>query len=210
MWIAESARLIYPDASILLPTRETVSGGSAAATVPDAPVRIAPHGDEQRLGFVEVRQTADRRLTTVLELLSPDNKVPRAGRELYQRKQSDLRDAGVHLVEIDLLRTGPHVLEIPEAYLSALDRWDYLVHIARRPARDYELYPIRLRQRLPRVAIPLREPDADEALDLQACLNAAYDVGPYDELIDYSQPPIPPLAPDDEAWRRELLADRVR
>ena len=62
-----------------------------------------------------------------------------------------------------------------------------------------------LRQRLPRLPIPLRPTDKDVVLDLQSIVDTAYDRGRYDD-IDYSRPLTPPLDRADEQWARDLLA----
>ena len=67
-----------------------------------------------------------------------------------------------------------------------------------------ELYPIRLRDRLPRVGIPLLAPDPDAVLDLQAVLEEAWAKGAYGDRVERARPPEPPLAADDAAWAREL------
>ena len=54
-----------------------------------------------------------------------------------------------------------------------------------------EAWPIQLDQSLPTIPIPLRPPDADAVLDLQAALTAVYDEAGYDLSIDYSGP-LPP------------------
>jgi hypothetical protein len=41
----------------------------------------------------------------------------------------------------------------------------------------YEVWPIMLRQPLPRIAVPLRSDDADVGLDLQAIFSRCYDAG---------------------------------
>lgn len=75
---------------------------------------------------------------------------------LYERKQQELCEAGVHLVEVDFIRRGPHVLEIPETVVEEFRPWDYLVNLARRGSGEYEFYPLRLRERLPRIRVPLK------------------------------------------------------
>jgi hypothetical protein len=64
-----------------------------------------------------------------------------------------------------------------------------------------------LRQRLPRLPIPLRPADRDVVLDLQAVVDTAYDRGRYDD-IDYSRPLQPPLDPADQQWASQLLVAR--
>ena len=64
--------------------------------------------------FIEIREVASRsRLVTVIEVIGPTNKKPGDGQELYLRKQYDLRQAGVSLVEIDLLRAGDWIVAGP-------------------------------------------------------------------------------------------------
>ena len=65
-----------------------------------------------------------------------------------------------------------------------------------------------LRERLNAIRIPLRETDADVALDLQALVDQAYRRGRYDQELDYRQPPHPPLNADDAVWADELLRSR--
>ena len=69
----------------------------------------------------------------------------------------------------------------------------------------FELYPRRLRDRLPRVGIPLAEDDADVWLDLPAVLAQTYEAGSYAERINYTKPCLPHLSPDDRAWADELI-----
>jgi hypothetical protein len=75
-----------------------------------------------------------------------------------------------HLVEIDLLRGWEP--------MPAEDRpeGDYSVLVSRaerRPAAQF--WPIRLRDRLPVIPIPLRPADQDARVDLQEVLHLAYD-----------------------------------
>jgi hypothetical protein len=70
----------------------------------------------------------------------------------------------------------------------------------------FELYPCNLRQRLPRVRIPLADGDRDVRLDLQAALERVYEAGAYAARIDYGVPCRPPLEPDDEPWAKPIVA----
>jgi hypothetical protein len=127
---------------------------------------------------------------------------------LYSKKQDELAAAGVNLVEVDLLRAGPHVLRVPQSLVDAVKPWDYLVSVWRSPGTDYEVYPTSLRERLPRIRVPLRTGDADATLDLQAAFTHAYETGPYPDRVDYAGEPTPPLTDEDRKWSRELIADR--
>jgi hypothetical protein len=56
---------------------------------------------------------------------------------------------------------------------------------------------------LPTIPIPLRSPDADAALDLQAVLQRVYDAAGYRHYI-YEGTPKPPPAGADQTWAEEL------
>ena len=69
-----------------------------------------------------------------------------------------------------------------------------------------EYYPLPLRERLPRLAIPLRATDPDVILDLQQPIDRAYAMGRYGMRLDYAAlPPGPPLPPEDAAWAAERV-----
>jgi hypothetical protein len=67
------------------------------------------------------------------------------------------------------------------------------------------LRPISLRQRLPTIAVPLREHEVDAKLDLHAAFERTYGDGRF-KRIDYTRPPDPPLSDADAAWAAQLLA----
>src|SRR5437016_5083164 len=116
-----------------------------------------------------------QKLVAVIELLSPTNKAPGPGRESYLNKQQEILEGDCHLIEIDLLRDGEHTLSIPEWRLHEVQPFEYLVCVSRWPQRKrFELYPRNLRQRLPRMSVPLVEPDPDVMLDLQAAVEGIY------------------------------------
>jgi len=159
--------------------------------------------------FIEIREArSDDRVITVIEVLSPSNKRAGEGRSKYERKRDELADAGVSLVEIDLLRgcdrhLGDAYVEIPKSHQAA---YAACVHRGWRYA-EYEIYAFPLRQRLPKFRIPLRESDPDVILDLQAIVDQTYANGAYDDM-DYAAPLYPPLDPDDAAWADALLREK--
>ncbi|MCY2989166.1 MAG: DUF4058 family protein [Planctomycetota bacterium] len=143
----------------------------------------------------------DMKLVCIVELVSPTNKAPGPGRESYHGKQQEILTRDCHLVEIDLLRAGQHVLSLPKWRASRLGPYDYLACVNRWPNRHrFELYPRRLSQRLPRIRLPLAAPDPDATLDLQATLEQVYLQGRYLRRIRYDQPCEPSLAELDQRW----------
>lgn len=166
------------------------SGGIAAPTVELPSFLEAPQLS------VEIRDVAERRLVTAIEILSPANKHGDGARE-YQERRTDLLRTQAHLLELDLLRQGlriPFAGEPPPApYYVYLSRWQ------RRPFT--EVWAIGLRQRLPIVPVPLLSPDPDVPLDLQAAVDGCFQLVGYDRLLPYAEPPPPPdLSAADAAW----------
>jgi hypothetical protein len=158
-------------------------------------------------GFIEIRERgSDRRLITVIEVLSLTNKLAGEGRKKFLKKQQQLRDADVSLVEIDLLRNGGRMLPVSLERLPTEYRTPYGVLVRRgwKPI-DVEIYRVSLRERLPVIGIPLREKDDDAPLDLQALIEQCYRNGSYDEDIDYDRDADPPLEGADARWADELL-----
>jgi len=159
---------------------------------------------EVQLTNVEIRDTASNQLVTCIEILSPINKRE-PGLTPYRHKRQRLYQAGVHLIELDLLRRGTRPVAHPRIPDVA-----YIVALTRAHAGKTDVWPISLRESLPIIPIPLRAPDDDVLLDLPAALSAVYDEAAYDLSIDYGQdPPPPPLSEADAQWMRELLRQRT-
>lgn len=163
-----------------------------------APVIL--HVDAPRERWIEIR-TDSGTLITVIELLSPTNKTH--GRAAYQNKRRDYTDAGVNLVEIDLLRGGELTVDVDGTDYGPLvagKGWHYVVCV-RRAARPMqrEVYPIPLRDHLPVIRVPLRVTDHDVTLDLQKLVNQCYATGRYWKL-DYQRLLYPPFSSADAEW----------
>jgi hypothetical protein len=206
IWVAESARDILPDGAIVQ-WRSATAPQAVAVQECDTPIRVRTANSEYRQPYLEIFDAERRKLVTGIEIISPTNKLASRGRKFYRKKQRELMAAGVNLVEVDLLRKGRPILAVPPALADEIKPWDYLVSVWRAEDDDgFELYPISLRSRLPRVAIPLKSGDDDAVLDLQAAIVKAYDAAPYAVRINYRQPPRVRLTPDDEAWAARVLS----
>jgi hypothetical protein len=149
----------------------------------------------------------DMRVVTVVEVVNPANKFAGPGRNAYLAKRSETWATKCHLVEIDLLRRGPHVLSIPEAGVRAKADYDYLVCVNRWPHRKrWEYYPRRIRERLPTIHLPLIASDPDVRLDIQAALEQVYDDGSYMLRVRYDEACEPALPLADQQWASECWA----
>jgi hypothetical protein len=149
----------------------------------------------------------EMRLVALIEVVSPTNKAAGPGRVSYKAKQSETLARECHLVEIDLLRHGRHMLSIPEWRVKLLKPFDSLCCVNRWPARNrFELYPRTLRQRLPRLRIPLADEDPDAILDLQAALEQVYVEGRYARRARYDQKCKPRLKPKEQDYSNEQIA----
>jgi hypothetical protein len=169
-----------------------------------APVQLRlPVTEVQRQRHLEIHDRRNRRVVTVLELLSPSNKTPGDDREAYLAKRRQLLAGQTHFIEIDLRRGGRRPA-LPELPLS-----DYYALVSRhqdRPKVDF--WPIGLRDPLPSLPIPLEPPDSDVLLDLKAVVDRAYDAGDYGKYI-YQEMPEPPLAAADAEWAGRYLPHPV-
>src|SRR5690348_29309 len=67
--------------------------------------------EEHKEAFIEVRQRSDGRLITLLEVVSPANKLTSEGRRQYLQRRAEVRGLNAHLVEIDLILQGQSLIE---------------------------------------------------------------------------------------------------
>jgi hypothetical protein len=205
----EDDRETYPDARVF-ESRPSSRLGTPLVGVTGMiePLVLPAPSEAPTERFIEITDHSDgERLVTVIELMSPSNKRRGASGQLYRRKQQEVKDAGVNLVEIDLTRGGHRRFIVPPREVPRSHRTTFgaCVYRARGKRSTFELYPIPLDRPVPPIRIPLRPVDADVILDLQPLLARAYANGGYED-IDYTRPPHPPLSDADTAWAERLLA----
>jgi len=160
-----------------------------------------PMADEVSENYLEVHEVSTGKLVTMLELLSPVNKLREQGRKQYEEKRADVLRTRTNLIEVDLLRAGEPMPVVGEPIQS-----DYRILISRGDRRPHaQLYAFNVRQAIPPFPLPLLPDDVEPAVDLGTILHDLYQRARFDLRLDYTQPPIPPLEDEDTAWARELI-----
>ena len=212
----EEGRLLRPDVSTFDrdqpggPAYESsgveTSGGTAVAEPVRVPVRRRP----VPLRHVAIREPeTGHRLVTAIEVFSPTNKGSAAERTTYRRKREAYLMASANVVEIDLLRGVGDLLDLNLDAVPPTAGTTYAACVRYAdPAigDEAEFFAMPLRERLPRIAVPLRRTDGRPIVDLQAPITEVYTLGRYDLQIDYARPPAPPLPTADAAWAAERIA----
>ncbi len=136
-------------------------------------------------------------MVTAVEVLSPINKWGH-GRHVYLEKRDRIHASRVNLVEIDLLLGGA-----PLPMKERIEPGAYYAIVARGARLPWaEVYRWTVRDPLPRVPIPLREPDPDVLIDLAVSVDRVYKLGRYARTLRHDEP-LPEttlLSPEDRAW----------
>ncbi len=182
---------------------EKANPGAASVVAPTAVLepRLAEILDrdpeELRITWVEIRALPELELVTAIEVLSPINKSWQ-GRHAYLEKRDSLHASKVNLVEIDLLLGGA-----PLPMKQRIEPGGYYAIVARAARLPVaEVYWWTVREPLPRLPIPLREPDPDIPIDLAALVSRVYELGRYARTLRHAMPlpEMTSLKPEDRAW----------
>jgi hypothetical protein len=201
--------LLEPDASpgkpdvLIIATKPPLPQPVATASPQPATLTIElPMPEEVVERYLEVRDATTAAVVTVIEILSPTNKLPGEGRALYERKRLRVLGSATHLLEIDLLRAGPPLpMRLPAGTTS-----DYRIVVSRAPQRPQaQVLLFGVRDRIPDVPVPLHADEPEAMLPLNTILHELYDRAGYDLAISYDTPAEPPLTPADAAWAATLL-----
>jgi hypothetical protein len=200
-----------PDVRVVETPRESEQerGGVAIAVEASARVLVPlePEPATERSIHIIDRTSGDRVVTTI-EFLSPWNKLRRRERQRFRRKQQALLEAGVNLVEIDLVRAGGWAVSVPEGLMPQAAAYPFRFCVIRgHDSLQAECYLNSLQQRLPVIDIPLRPTDADVKLDVQKLIDLAWEEGDYGDL-EYERETLPRFTPADTDWVRERIMKR--
>src|SRR5205085_6123885 len=133
-------RPIIPDVRVIERRRRRKGERATAATALAVAEPLVVLTDEEvTQGFIEIRDASSgHRVVTVIEILSPANKVPGEGQIKYLQKREELREGRVSLVEIDLVRAGKRPLPFPLGKLPPTHRTTYQVWFR----RGWELFKV--------------------------------------------------------------------
>jgi len=205
IWRRRSA----PQALAAMPTPLGADTAAAEQAPPiTQPITVPLFDYEVRIATVEVYDAIQNQLITSIEIISPYNKRE-PGLATCREKQRRLREAGVHLLEIDLLRRGQRPVKTGAVITDGeIFGAHYLITLVRSGANELEAWPVNVQEQLPVVAVPLRSPDGDVPLGLAAVLTTIYNDAGYDLSIDYAQnPPPPEFDAATRAWLRERIQD---
>jgi len=199
----EASRDIIPDLSVT--TGRTISGSvlvkdpvepsSGMLVSTPAPVRVT---------YLQVRQAPEDKVVTVVEVLSPTNKVPGSGRADYIRKREDILASPVNLVEIDLLRGGE-----PMPLTTPVPPCHYRILVSREWSRpSARLFPFMVWDAIPIFPIPLVEGDGAIEAEIGPLLAAMHHTARYNLVAKYDNPPPGPvLEAEYGKWAEERIAE---
>jgi Protein of unknown function (DUF4058) len=201
----EYERVGKPDVLVSASRRQAPLAQATATAVSTTP-RVAqlPMPEEITERYLEVRDVVTGEVITIIELLSPTNKLTREGRRQYMRKRLQVLGSAPHFIEIDLLRAGE---PFPFRVLDDDAESDYRMIVSRAPDRPQAaVYLFTIRDPIPDIPVPLQPGDPEPSLALNLLLHDVYDRAGYDLTIDYQQsPPHPRIREQDIQWMKQLV-----
>ena len=150
-----------PDLSVA-PAPPRVAEAAAPYAVGVLEVEV-PMADEVYESYLEIHEVRSGSLVTLMELLSPANKLNADGRRQYMEKRAHVLSTRTSLVEIDLLRAGQ-----PIAVAGKPTHSDYRILVSRGWQRPRaQLYLFSLRQPIPQIPVPLLPHDGEPTVGFE-------------------------------------------
>jgi hypothetical protein len=180
---------------------------TAAIAEPTIQVQLPLPENVQRKRYIRLIDAEDRGIVTVIELLSPFDKLPKKDRTHYLAKRDEYLASGINLIEIDLLRKR-HRVPMGEPDPPEADYYFLVSKAADYPAAD--VWAFTVRDEIPVFPVPLKSEHSAIPLNLRKCLDEAYDEAGYVNRIDYSKSPSPALRRPDAEWANEFLKKSAR
>jgi Protein of unknown function (DUF4058) len=183
--------ITYPDVEVLhrldTANEPVVAYGGKTMSITE-PTLVMPFAlpIPVRFPIVEVRDAANNKLITAIEILSPVNKR-NPNLIDYRKKIDDLHKRGVHVIEIDLLRRGTRPFSSKKAVSH------YQMMLLRAQSNNAVVWSVNIQDKLPVLPVPLRAPDLDVFLDLGNAMDIIFERSLYYLSIDYAKDPAPPV-----------------
>jgi hypothetical protein len=198
-------RLREPDVFVVRSKKQAEA--TSSSTMMAAPRTITlPLRERKGRPFIKILDRRERRVVTIVELLSPTNKSPGEHHQQYLAKRDEYFASGINLVEINLLRAG----KVPPLGEIETERLQYYILVCRAgELPKAEIWPFTVRDRFPDFPIPLR-PGSQITLNLRPSVERAYREAHYDDEIDYARPPSPPFAGRDATWVRQVAKKTLK
>ncbi len=203
----EEIGILYPDVEILHKHKSFKEPEAAYGTsVPFTPSTLTISSVtpiESRIPVIEIVDKDKNRLITAIEIVSPVNKRNPGFGQYSKKKQKLIRD-GIHFLEIDLIRRGKRTYENP-----LFREHHYQICLIRANNVRTDVWALKIRDKLPVVPVPLKAPDPDAKLNLQAAFEEVYEKSFYRLTLPYHQAP-PPPGFDEETlrWINEVVSKR--
>jgi Protein of unknown function (DUF4058) len=199
--------ITYPDVELMernnMLKEPTVAYGNKKPTEPTIVTRFKLP-IEIKLPIVEIRDRAQNKLVTAIEILSPVNKR-NPNLTNYRQKINELHQNNVNILEIDLLRRGtrPFVFKNSNTH--------YQMMLLRANTAKAAVWAINLKEKLPVLPVPLLPPDADAVLDLSEALDIIFERSFYHLSIDYVKDELAPPAflEEDLAWIKGVVQSKI-
>ncbi len=195
--------ITYPDVEILqnrnMVQEPVMAYGNLTITEPTfvMPFKLPI---EVRIPIVEVRDTANNKLVTAIEILSPVNKR-NPNLTAYREKIDDLHKKGIHILEIDLLRRGIR------PFTSQKSTGQYQMMLLRAKTNKAAIWSVNIQDSLPILPVPLLAPDPDVPLEIGKAMAIIFERSLYHLSINYGEKPAPPAFSDaDWQWIKSVVA----
>lgn len=188
---------------------------SGRVALAESPTKFMDWVDEENIStrevFIEIHahSDSDRRVLTVIELLSHTNKSAGRGREEYLSKQKALLASDIHLLELDLLRAGEHTLAASKGSIEArFGSYHYAASLHRGGyGRRFQAVGWTVQQEFPTVLVPLDETHPDLEIDLQPLFKRTYEECGFARMVNYELPPEPIFTdPNLSTWVASMSA----
>jgi hypothetical protein len=208
--VAEQGGDRWPDVTVSRRPSGSRDAPAAAAAVADPALYVRSALQERHEAFINIIIPRPyRRLVATIEVLSPTNKAAGSrNRDAYLAKQTELLASDSHFLEIDLLRGGAHTVAASAESPPRPSGWHGVVCLHRSGTDGFELWPVAMQNRLPRIPVPLVDGDADVVLELQSAFDRCFEEAGFARDVDYDGPPPGAFSAGELQWIEAALAER--